>query len=169
MRKRILLILAYAGATLTLLIASCTPFYLMDAFSNAVAHAGLHIDATYSGGPIARTYQRQGYQIVVHQPVRTHALQQAGPFVQIEFKPASALPAVVDEEIDLDGDGRNDVHVTFAMDRRPGAKLRGNVIALNGNYETMSGVGDDSFSRMLVAVNGAVIVRVPFHPTVAEK
>jgi hypothetical protein len=169
MRKRILLTLAYASAALTLLIAVCTPFYLMGFFSGAVAHAGLHIDAAYSGGPIARTYERHGYQIVVHDPVSTHALQRVDPFVQIEFKPASALPAVVDEEIDLDGHGQHDVHVTFAMDRRPGAKLTGNVIALNGNYETMMDVGDDSFSRMIVAVNNEVIVRVPFHASVAKK
>jgi len=169
MRKRILKILAYVGATLTLLIAFSTPFYLMGAFSGAVANAGLHVDATYTGGPIARSYQRDGYQIVVHQPVQTHALQQTSPFIQFEFKPASALPAVVDEVIDLDGDGRSDVHVTFAMDRRAGAKLRGNVMALNGNYETMTGVSDDSYSRLLVAVNNTVIVRVPSHATVAQK
>jgi hypothetical protein len=169
MRKRILHSLGYVGAALTLLIAACTPFYLMGAFSGLVAHAGLHIDAAYSGGPIARTYERRGYRIVVHQPVRTHALQRVDPFVQIDFNPASALPAVVDEEIDVDGDGQNDLHMTFAMDRRPGAKLRGNAIALNDNYETMMDVGDDSFSRMFVVVNNSVIARVPFHPTVAEK
>ena len=169
MRKRILLTLAYTSAALTLLIAACTPFYLMGAFSGMVAHAGLHIDAAYSGGPSARTYDRPGYQIVVHDPVQPHPLQRVDPFVQIEFTPASALPAVVDEEIDLDGDGRADVHVAFAMDRRAGAKLTGNVIALNGNYETLTGVGDDSYSRLLVAVNNAVIVRVPFHATVARK
>lgn len=169
MRKRIVAALAYAGAALTLLIAVLTPFFLMGAFSGLVSHAGLHIDASYSGGAIARTYQRNGYRIVVHEPVRTHALQRVDAFVQIEFKPASALPAVVDEAIDLDGDGLSDVRVTFAMDRRPGAKLAGNVFALNANYQTLTGVGDDSFSRMLVAVNDAVIVRVPFHATVAAK
>jgi hypothetical protein len=55
------------------------------------------------------------------------------------------------------------------MDRRAGAKLSGNVVALNDNYETIMGVGDDSFSRMLVVVNNAVIVRVPFHAAIAEK
>jgi len=169
MRKRILVVLAYAGATLTLLIAACTPFYLMGAFSSAVARAGLHIDAAYSGGTIARTYQRDGYRIVVYNPVRPHLLQGIEPFVQVVFTPVSALPAVVDERIDLDGDGLNDVHVTFAMDRRPGAKLRGNAVALNGNYASLMDVGDESFSRMFVLVNNEVIVRVPFHPAVAEK
>ena len=48
MRTRILSILAYTGAGLTLLVAVCVPFVLIGAFTNVVAHAGLHIDATYS-------------------------------------------------------------------------------------------------------------------------
>ena len=59
MRTRILSILAYTGAGLTLLVAVCVPFVLIMGFSNVVAHAGLHIDATYSGGTIARTIQRE--------------------------------------------------------------------------------------------------------------
>lgn len=169
MRERILVVLAYTSAALTLLIAACTPFYLMGAFSGAVAHAGLHIDAAYSGGPIARTYQRHGYQIVIHEPVRTHALQGVASFVQIEFKPASALPAMVDEAIDVDGDGQNDVRVMFAMDRSSEAKLRGNVMALNSNYETLTGVTDDSFSRMLALLNNEVIVRVPVRSAITQE
>jgi hypothetical protein len=169
MRKRILLILAYASAALTLIIAACTPFFLMGAFSRAVAHAGLHIEAAYSGGTIARTYERHGYQIVVHEPVRTRALQRVDPFVQIDFKPVSALPAVVDEEVDLDGDGLNDVQVTFAMDRRPGAKLRGNVVALNDRYQTLMNVGGDSFSQLLVNTGNEVVVRVPLSTESASR
>ena len=41
----------------------------MGAFSKAVAHAGLHIDAAYSGGTVARTIDRGAYRIVVYQPV----------------------------------------------------------------------------------------------------
>jgi hypothetical protein len=169
MRKRILPILAYASAALTLIIAACTPFFLMGAFSSAVAHAGLHIDAAYSGGTIGRTYERHGYQIVVHVPVRTHVLQRVDPFVQVDFKPVAALPAVVDEEVDLDGDGLNDVHVTFAMDRRPGAKLSGNVVALNDKYQTLMDVGADSFSQLLVNTGNEVVVRVPLNTESASR
>ena len=68
-RTRILSILAYTGAALTLVVAICVPFVLMGAFSNAVAHAGLHIAAAYSGGTVARTIDRGRYTIVVYQPV----------------------------------------------------------------------------------------------------
>ncbi len=49
MRARIVSVLAYVGAAVTLVVAACVPFVLMGVFTNAVAHAGLHVDAAYSG------------------------------------------------------------------------------------------------------------------------
>lgn len=105
MRTRILPVLAYTGAALTLVVAVSVPFVLMGAFSNAVAHAGLHIDPAYSGGTVVRTVERNGYRIVVDQPVQPRLLERIEPFVQIVFEPAPSLPAHVSDEIDLDGDG----------------------------------------------------------------
>ena len=85
-------ILAYTGAALTLVVAVCVPFVLMGAFSNAVAHAGLHIDAAYSGGTVARTIDRGRYTIVVYQPVEPRLLERIEPFVQIVFEPAECAP-----------------------------------------------------------------------------
>jgi hypothetical protein len=161
MRKRIVAVLAYVGAALTLVIAICVPFYLFGAFKNIVAHAGLHVDASYSGGTVARTIECNGYQIAVYRPVRPRALQRNEPFVQIVFKPAAALPARVSEEIDLDGDGQPDVRVSFAVPADPHAPLRGDVTALNGKYQSLANVGGDSFSRLVVRVDNEVIVRVP--------
>ena len=93
MRAHIFSILAYTGAGLTLMVAVCVPFVLMGVFSNVVAHAGLHIDPMYSGGTIARTIQRDGYRIVVYQPVQPKLLERIEPFVQIVFEPADSLPA----------------------------------------------------------------------------
>jgi hypothetical protein len=153
MRARILSILAYTGAGLTLLIAVCVPFVLIGGFSNVVAHAGLHIDATYSGGTIARTIQRNGYRIEVYQPVKPRMLERTGPFVQIVFEPADALPAQVNDEIDLDGDGRPDAN----------AKMHGDVTALNGGYISLSNVSDESFSRMVVRAGNKIVVRMPLN------
>ena len=163
MRKRIIAVLAYVGAALTLVIAIYVPFYLFGAFTNAVAHAGLHVDATYSGGTVARTIGRNGYQIAVYQPVWPRAMQRIEPFVQIVFKPADALPARVSEEIDLDGDGRPDVRVSFVVPDDPHAPLSGDVKALNGKYQSLDRVGGDSYSRLLVRVDNQVIVRVPLN------
>lgn len=161
MRTRILAILAYTGAGLTLLVAVSVPFVLTSVFSNAVGHAGLQIDAAYSGGTIARTIQRDGYRIVVYQPVKPHLLQRVEPFVQIGFEPADSLGAQVSNEIDLDGDGRPDVRVSFAVPADPRAPLRADVTALNDKYVSLAKVGGDSFSRLIVRTGNQILVRVP--------
>jgi hypothetical protein len=128
-----------------------------------VAHAGLHIDATYSGGTIARTIQRNGYRIVVYQPVKPRMLERTGPFVQIVFEPADALPAQVSDEIDLDGDGRPDVRVSFNVPADANAKMHGDVTALNGGYISLTNVSDESFSRMVVRAGNKIVVRMPLN------
>ena len=161
MRARILSILAYTGAGLTLFVAAGVPFVLISAFSNVVAHAGLHIDPAYSGGAIARTIHRDGYRIVVYQPVKPHLLERVEPFVQIVFEPADKLPARVSEEIDLDGDGKPDVCVSFNLPADSSAPVRGDVTALDGKYVSLKNVAGESFSRMVVRTDNEVVVRVP--------
>jgi hypothetical protein len=168
MRENIRSILAYTGAGLTLLVAVCVPFVLIGGFSSVVAHAGLHIDATYSGGTIARTIQREGYRIEVYQPVRPRMLERTGSFVQIVFEPADALPKQVNDEIDLDGDGRADVRVSFSMPADASAKMHGDVTAFNGSYVSLSNVSDESFSRMVLRTGNKVVVRVPVSSGAAE-
>ncbi|MGD1106865.1 MAG: hypothetical protein ABR865_07450 [Terracidiphilus sp.] len=169
MRARILSILAYTGAGFTLLIAACVPFVLIGAFSNVVAHAGLHIDPTYSGGTIARTIQRNGYRIVVYQPVQPRMLERVEPFVQIVFEPANSLPAHVNDGVDLDGDGRPDVRVSFSVPADASAKMRGDVTALNGGYVSLANVADELFSRMVVRAGNQIVVRVPVNKEVAGR
>jgi hypothetical protein len=163
MRTRILSILAYTGAGLTLVVAVCVPFVFFQVFTNAVAHAGLHIDPAYSGGTVARTIDRGGYRIVVYQPVQPRLLERIEPFVQIVFEPADALPARVTEEIDLDGRGHPDVRVSFNLPADPNAPLRGDVTALNTNYVSLTNTGDESFSRMIVRAGNKIVVRVPLN------
>jgi hypothetical protein len=163
MRSRILSVLAYTGAALTLVVAVSVPFVLMGTFSNAVAHAGLHIDPAYSGGTIARTIQRDGYRIEVYQPVQPRMLERIDPFVQIVFEPADALPAHINEEMDLDGDGRPDVRVSFNLPADPNAPLRGDVTALNASYISLTNVAGESFSRMVVRTGNKIVVRVPMN------
>jgi len=169
MRQRILAILAYTGAGLTLLIAVCVPFVLIGAFSNVLAHAGLHIDPAYSGGTVARTIQRERYKIVVYQPVQPRLLERIEPFVQIVFEPADSLPAHVNEEIDLDGDGQPDVRVSFNLPADANAKMHGDVTALNGKYVSLANVAGESFSRMVVRTDNKVVVRVPLNRELAHR
>jgi len=169
MRTRVLSILAYTGAGLMLLIAACVPFVLIGAFSDVVAHAGLHIDPMYSGGTIARTVQRDGYRIVVYQPVQPRMLERIDPFVQIVFEPVDRLPAHVSDEVDLDGDGQADVSVSFTVPADASAKMHGDVTALNGKYVALVNVADESFSRMVVRTGNEIVVRVPVKKQVATR
>jgi hypothetical protein len=169
MRARILAILAYTGAGLTLAVAACVPFVLIGAFSGVVARAGLHIDATYSGGTIARTLQRNGYRIVVYQPVQPRLIERVEPFVQLAFEPADSLPARVSDEVDLDGDGQPDVRVSLTMPADPSVPMHGDVTALNGKYMPLVNVADESFSRMVVRTGNRIVVRVPLSSEVAGR
>lgn len=161
MRTRLVAVLAYVGAAVTLAIAVCVPFVLMGAFSKAVARAGLHVDPSYTGGTVARTVEHAGYQTVVYEVVRPRALQALDPFVQIAFRPVSGLPKYVSEEIDLDGDGQPDVRVSFTVPGDPRVRPAGEVTALNGKYRSFRMPGEYSFSEMMVQSGGAVVVRVP--------
>jgi hypothetical protein len=161
MRIRIPAILAYTGAGVTLAIAGLVPFYLIGAFTSLVAGAGLHIDPSYSGGTMAGSFARHGYQVAVYQPVHPRALQRIEPFVQVVFRPADHLPAQVNEEVDLDGDGQPDVRVSFTLPADPGVRLHGEVVALNGKFQSLSNVNDGSFSRLLVRTGNEVILRIP--------
>jgi len=169
MRTRVLSILAYTGAALMLVVAACVPFKLMGIFSNGVAHAGLHIDAKFTGGTIARTIERSGYKIVVYQLVEPRLLDRSEPFVQLVFEPADSLPRRVSQEIDLDGDGQPDVRVSFNLPSDPNAPMRGDVTALNGKYVSLTHVGGESFSRMVVRTGNQIVVRVPLNKEWARR
>lgn len=167
MRARIVAVLAYVAASLTLVIAVLVPFVLMGTFSKAVAHAGLYVDASYSGGTVARTFTRRGYQVVVYEMVRPRALQRIDPFVQIAFRPAASLPAQVNEDIDLDGDGQADVRVSFMVPADRRARPSGEVVALNGKYQSFRMPGSYSFSKLMVQSGDVVLVRVPLNNSAA--
>jgi len=151
----------YGAAGLTLVMAVLVPFLLYGVFTKAFANLGLHVDEMYTGGPEVRTIQAQGYTIAIHRQVSPHMLQSEKPFVQLDWKPASALPSHVSDAVDIDGDGRPDVQVSFDVPKDPKAPLRVNVEALNPRYETMHNVGKEKFSALIVRVDDAVLVRVP--------
>ena len=159
MRARI--VLAYTAAALTLVIAALVPFVLMGTFTRVVASSGLRIDPAYSGGDVAHVIQRAGYRIEINAPVYPRPLQGIDPFVHLAFTPTEALPRLVSEDLDLDGDGHADVRVSFAVPADSEARPQGSVTALNPKYRSFVMPGESSFSQLLVQTHGAVIVRVP--------
>jgi hypothetical protein len=158
---RLLPIAGYTAAGATMVAAMLTPFLLYGLFSNGFIALGLHVDEMYSGGAKERTIQRATYSIDVHRAVYPRLLQREKPFVQLDWSPASALPGHVSDQVDMDGDGRPDICVSFDVPRDAKAPLRVDVDSLDGRYEGMRDVGKGSFSRLIVRVDDKILVRVP--------
>jgi hypothetical protein len=156
--------LGYTAAGLTLVAAILAPFVLMGVFAKGVAALGLHVDEVYSGGPKVRTIQHGAYSIAIHRTVYPHMLQCEKPFVQMDWSPVSALPAHVSDTVDIDGDGHPDVRVNFDVPKDPKAPLHVNVEPLNPHYEAMRNASKEKYSRLIVRVDDAILVRVPVKP-----
>ena len=153
--------LGYSAAGITVLAALLVPFFLMGLFTKGFASLGLHVDEMYSGGPKVRTIQTAAYSIDVHRPVFPHMLQTEKPFVQLDWKPVSALPQHVSDAVDVDGDGQPDIRVSFDVPKDPQAQLRVNVEAVDPHYQSMRSVGKEKFSSLIVRVDDAIVLRVP--------
>jgi hypothetical protein len=153
--------LGYAAAALTILAAVLTPFFLFGLFTKGFSSLGLNVDEMYSGGPKVRTIQAAGYTIDVHRQVSPHMWQREKPFVQLDWKPESALPAHVSDTVDIEGSGNPDIRVSFDVPKDPKTQLRVDVVPLNPHFEAMRNVGKQHFSALIVRVDDAILVRVP--------
>ena len=153
--------LGYTAAGATVLLALLVPFFLYGQFTKGFASLGLHVDEMYSGGPKVRTIQTATYSIDIHRPVFPHMLQTEKPFVQLDWKPVNALPQHVSDMVDIDGDGKPDVYVSFDVPKDPKAPLRLDVESLNPRYEAMRNVGKQKYSSLIVRVDNAILVRIP--------
>jgi hypothetical protein len=121
----------------------------------------MHVDEVYTGGPKVRTIPMGAYSIDVHRPVYPHMLQSEKPFVQLDWQPVSALPQHISDAVDIDGDGQPDVRVSFDVPRDPKAPLHVDVDSLNPRYEAVQHAGKEKYSRLIVRVDDAILVRVP--------
>jgi hypothetical protein len=73
----------------------------------------------------------------------------------------SALPQRVSDLVDVDGDGQPDIRVSFDVPRDPKAPLHVDVDSLNPRYQAMRNAGKERYSRLIVRVDNAILVRVP--------
>ena len=122
------------------------------------------MDEIYSGGPKVRSIQQGAYSIDVHRVVTPHMLQREKPFVQMDWTPVSALPKHVADLVDVDGDGQPDLHMNFDVPTDPKAQIHADVVALNLHYEGLRDPGREKYSRLVVRVDNAILVRVPVKP-----
>lgn len=156
--------LGYTAAGATVLLAVLAPFVLYGMFTKMFSSCGLHVDEMYSGGAKVRTIVMPLYSIDVHRPVFPHMLQREKPFVQLDWKPAATLPSHISDTVDIDGDGKPDVHVNFDVPQDPKTPLRADVDALNPHYGSVHDLSKKNLSALVVRVDDKILVRVPFVP-----
>jgi hypothetical protein len=153
--------LGYTGAVLTMVAALLAPFVLYGSIAKGVAALGLHVDEFYSGGPKIRSIQQGAYVIDVHRTVSPHMLQREKPFVQLDWTPISALPTHVTDDVDVDGDGKPDVRVSFDVRSDPKLQLHADVEPLSPRFEAVKNAGKERYSRLIVRVDDSILVRIP--------
>ena len=83
-------------------------------------------------------------------------MQRIGPFVQVAWTPADALPAHLSDDVDLDGDGVPDVRVAIGS-----LPLVVDVTPLGARYRPMHSQGVTSFSALIARVKDTLVVRIP--------
>jgi len=164
--QRFKTILGYSAAVLTIAAAVIGPLVWFGFFERLAASSGLRIDPIYTGGEpkqvLHRTSERGNYDIVVYRPVAKRApLAAGGEFVQVVWKPVSALPATVREQIDFEPGGRPGFIAAFDCPRDEHAPLRLNVTPLSPRVQALKSVGRDGMTRLIARVNDTIVIRVP--------
>jgi hypothetical protein len=162
MMKRLTSILGYTAAALTVAGAVLIPFLLKDLITRGVAASGVRIDPVFSGGDLLRTIDKGAYRVAVYRPVlRRSPFGREDPFVQLTWMPASALPARIADEVDVDGDGRPDLRATFDVPKNPQTALRVDITPLGPRFQPVRQAGRNSFSRLIARVGDSILVRAP--------
>jgi len=113
--KRLYSFIAYGAAALTILFAVALPIKVLPIFLSAVEALDLRIAPWYSGGEVAFSIDRGSYRIDVYRPVYPALIGEGSKgFVQLVWRPRSALPFEVKEAIDFNRDGAVDFEISFS-------------------------------------------------------
>jgi hypothetical protein len=116
--KRVMSYLGYGWAVLSFFIVIAT-FFLNPSLSRTFASiTGIAISPRYTGGTVERMIDHATYTTRIHRPVFDGLLSpRKTGFIQIDWQPRAGLPEVVEEEIDINGDGRADFHVSLDTEK----------------------------------------------------
>ncbi len=109
--KKLQAVLGYSAATL--MAPLVLAFFLLlvgGGLDTAVQTAtGLTIAPSITGGEVVRTIAHGSYETQVHRMVFDGLIgERRRGFIQIDWAPLTRLPALIEEEIDADGDGKAD-------------------------------------------------------------
>ena len=135
--SRLKSVLGYAVAVLMGPLVLIT-FLNLNGWMEILEDSGLRISPWISGDAVAFALPRDGYQIRIHRPVFMGLLWETGDgFVQVDWTPKESAPAVIDEEIDYDADGRIDFRIQWNTQSGAAAltPYSDAVLYLEGKYE----------------------------------
>lgn len=106
--------LGYTWAALCLVIVLAT-FIGLNFWSRSLADGtGIQVSPWFTGGEIRRSIDHGIYRTQLHRPVFDGLVgERSEGFVQIDWVPDEnlSLPALIDEEFDIDGDGTSEFRV----------------------------------------------------------
>jgi hypothetical protein len=116
---RLKAVLGYTLAALAFVVALAT-FFGMPAWEKAlVSGTGLRVSPWFTGDEVAYAVQHEGYETRIHRPVFQALIgERREGFVQVDWAPAAALPAVIDEEIDYNRDGVGDFRIRLEKEKK---------------------------------------------------
>ncbi len=106
--------LGYTWAVLLTIVVLAT-FIGMQTWTRGLATAtGVQVSPKFTGGEVVRTVPGDLFTTSIHRPVFASLIgESAEGFVQIDWAPpeGKSLPAIIDQDIDYDGDGAADFHI----------------------------------------------------------
>jgi hypothetical protein len=132
-------ILGYIVAALSIpvMMAAVLSFAILGLGGPFVEATGLQTSANWTGGEVVQMLEHGTYRTEVHRPVFDALIgERREGFVQVAWRPADALPARIDEEIDADADGRADFRVELETATRQATltPYSADVLELEGVY-----------------------------------
>jgi hypothetical protein len=132
-------VLGYICAALTIpLVMSMFALIMGEGLGEMVVSAtGLRLAPDIDGGEVMQTIDHGTYRTQVHRMVFDALIgERRKGFIQVDWLPAYALPAMIDQEIDADGDGQADfrLQVDTAGQRSTLTPYVPWVVELQGTY-----------------------------------
>ena len=113
--NRLKSILGHTWAILALPIILAT-FMGLDFWAKSLAKVtDVKISPWFSGGEVVRILVHENFQTLLHRQVFDGLIRERKVgFIQINWVPfGKNLPSIIDEDIDIEGDGTNDFHIQF--------------------------------------------------------
>ncbi len=166
--KRLVHLLAYGAAVLTILFALALPMKLTPVFLSAVAALDLKIAPWYTGGEEAFVIDRGAYRIRVFRPVYPALVGEGKKgFVQLVWQPRTALPAMIADSMDLNRDGNVDCEISFSNPGESEVPLRLTVIPKSAWVVPVQNSPTVSLGVLIEKGRNQIFVRIPVKKTEA--